>query len=369
LHKVRLRLAGGRCAEYWYAWRGGPRILQVVAASTAERDRLVRERSGPAVAAYQAEAGGRADGRFLAGLVAKFLDEVEANTALAERTKADLRKNLDPARTELGDMPVKALEGRRARSVLMAWRDQWVATPKTADARLGALAQVLEWAAGRGDIPANPLKDWPRLYSVNRADVIWEPQHLAVLLPRITTDAGRDAVLFAAHAGPRVSDNARIPLSAVREHAIVWQTGKSRGRRTIVIPLTDELRPVVDRLTARARAAGALTLLVNSYGKPWTTSGLQTTVQKAKQKALAAARKAGGPQAASGIEHLRVHDLRGTAATNLVRAGLLLDEVAFILGWEKRKVEAIAQRYVTGEAIALAIVERMRRNKAAGGGG
>ena len=46
-----------------------------------------------------------------------------------------------------------------------------------------------------------------------------------------------------------------------------------------------------------------------------------------------------------------------------MRAGLSLEDVATILGWEKRKVGGIAMRYVNGETIALAIVERMKRSR------
>jgi len=80
---------------------------------------------------------------------------------------------------------------------------------------------------------------------------------------------------------------------------------------------------------------------------------LQTAVQRAKQ----AARKAG----ITSIDKLRLHDLRGTAATNLVAAGLSPEDAATVLGWSKQQVEAILAKYVTGEAIALAIVERMKR--------
>jgi hypothetical protein len=70
-----------------------------------------------------------------------------------------------------------------------------------------------------------------------------------------------------------------------------------------------------------------------------------------------------GPGSSSGLAGLRFHDFRGTAATNFVRAGLTIEEVALILGWNKRKVEQIAVRYVTGEAIGAGMVERLRQNK------
>jgi hypothetical protein len=68
---------------------------------------------------------------------------------------------------------------------------------------------------------------------------------------------------------------------------------------------------------------------------------------------------------AHGLEGLRFHDLRGTAVTNFVlRAGIDLGDMATIVGWKKARVEEIAARYVTAEAIGLAIVETLGRNKA-----
>jgi site-specific recombinase XerD len=65
---------------------------------------------------------------------------------------------------------------------------------------------------------------------------------------------------------------------------------------------------------------------------------------------------------AESIIEATTHDLRGTAATNFIRAGLDLSEVATILGWKKGKAEEIAARYMTRQGIGLAMVEKLRRN-------
>jgi hypothetical protein len=95
---------------------------------------------------------------------------------------------------------------------------------------------------------------------------------------------------------------------------------------------------------------------------PWTEPGLESALQRAKrdlEKTEIEQGREGCP-----IGHLRWHDLRGTAATNFVRAGLDLHEVATIVGWNKAKVEEIAKRYVTAEEIGLAMVAKLERNKA-----
>jgi integrase len=90
-------------------------------------------------------------------------------------------------------------------------------------------------------------------------------------------------------------------------------------------------------------------VLTHSKGKPWTAWGLQAAMQRAK--------------IARGIKGLRFHDLRGTAATHFVRAGLPPADVATVMGWTPHRVEGIARRYVTAEAVAAGMLERLRQNK------
>lgn len=67
--------------------------------------------------------------------------------------------------------------------MLIRWRDTRERTPKTADDLLGALSTVLQWATDRREIAGNPVRDFPRIYRANRADVIWSPEDLDALLP------------------------------------------------------------------------------------------------------------------------------------------------------------------------------------------
>jgi integrase len=68
-------------------------------------------------------------------------------------------------------------------------------------------------------------------------------------------------------------------------------------------------------------------ILLNSYGKPWTSDGFRTPWGKA----CAAARVVG----------LTFHDLRGTAVTRLAIAGCTKAEIATITGHSLRDVHAI----------------------------
>ncbi|MDP2214106.1 tyrosine-type recombinase/integrase [Phenylobacterium sp.] len=345
---------------YWYAWRGGPQILKVTAASDALLQREIARALPDAIAAYRAERTPSADRKYLYSLVTRYLESPEF-AKCAPRTQRDRRKQLDRVRADLGEMELVALEAKKARATLIAWRDKFKEKPKTADDLLGALSLVLSWAVDRGEIRTNPVKGFSRIYSANRADVIWTPEDLATIRPHCAPELNY-AIRLAVLTGLRQGDLLKVTWAAVREDSIVWQTAKSRRRRTAVIPITDELRA----LLAEIPRCDSVTILNSSRKRPWTQDGLNSAIQRAKADAKDAAIKSSGdPEASTGLEDLRWNDLRGTAATNFIRAGLPLADVATMMGWEPGKVQEIALRYVTSEEFGKAAAARMPRNTGA----
>lgn len=341
-HRVRAKVAGG-VAAYWYAWRGGPIILKLKARSDAELDRLIDQNLAAAAEAYRRAVKPPPADAFLASLIVKYLDSAEYRQ-LAKRTKADLARDLAVVRAGLGEFPVEGLKADGARKELLEWRDNFKATPKTADARLGSLALVLAWAKKRGDIPGNPLEKWPRLYSVNRAEVIWTKADLIKLLRGADADFRR-AVLLASFTGLRLGDLVRLTWADVGKDAITLATNKSGGQRVALIPITPKTRALLTQIGRKDVGA----VLTHSRGKPWTAWGIQTAMQRAKTS--------------RGIKGLRFHDLRGTAATHFIRCGLPLADVALIMAWTPERVGNIARRYVTSEAIAAGMLKRIGENR------
>lgn len=360
VHKLR-RIRGERHIEYWYAWRGAgaPLILSASGETPGALARDVARLAPAAITKYQELSQPVADRRTLHGLITRYLMAMEDNQALAPRTKTDRRKRLDVAREELGEMEIRALESRKARPYLISWRDKRSVTPKTADDLLGDLSTVLTWAADRGEILRNPLVDFPRIYKVNRSEVIWEPHHLELLLQHADDEAAQ-AVRLAAATGLRKGDLIKLPWTAVGENAIAWQTGKSRGRKTVIIPMTPEVRAALTHIPRRG-----VTILASSEGTPWKAPGygLDSAVYRARQAVLEHVQKTHGPDAKSPLEGLRFHDLRGTAATNFIRAGVEPADVAVILGWDIDRVMEIGRRYVTAEAFGAGIVARFEKKK------
>jgi integrase len=348
VHRVRANLSKGRVAEYWYAWRGGPRILKAVAGSDALLAREVARLAPDAAVAHRSAANPTPSDQFLSGLIAQFLkgedDKPPPHLAhLSPRTMADLRKALDVARDDLGEMEVKALNAKGARRALLNWRDSYGAHPRTADSRLEALGKVTAWALGKDEIEQDPLAEWDRIYKVNRAEAIWTKPDLVKLL-RGAPAPFRTAVLFATFTGLRGADLVKVTWKHVGRDAISLPTGKSRGRRVVVIPITPKLRALLGKIGRKDVGA----VLTSSTGEPWTHWGLQTAMQRQKT--------------AAGIKALRFHDLRGTAATHFILAGLPVVDVALILGWDRERTATLAS-YVTAEAVAEGMLERLRKNK------
>jgi hypothetical protein len=133
-------------AEYWYAWRGGPQVLAVTANNPAALSRAVARATPDATRKFEEARNASAPDTFtFYGLVTRYLAALDHDTVLSDRTKSDRRKHLDFARSEaggLGQMEVRAFESRKARGFLIGWRDQYAATPKTADDHLGAVSAV-----------------------------------------------------------------------------------------------------------------------------------------------------------------------------------------------------------------------------------
>lgn len=353
---VRPRPDGGVTA-YWYAWRGGPQILKATAASGVLLQREIARVLPDAIAAYRAERTPVADRKFLYSLITRYLESPEF-AKCAPRTQRDRRKQLDRVRADLGEMELVALEAKRARAALIAWRDKFMATPKTADDLLGALSLVLGWAVDRGEIRNNPVKGFPRIYRPDRAEIIWKPEHLATIRPHCAPELDH-AIRLAILTGLRMGDLISVTWAAVQDGRIIWQTAKSRKRRTVVIPVSADLRSLLEEIPRQ----DSVTILNSARRRPWTTDGLNSAVQRAYRAAKTAAVNAtGDPNALSGLEDLNWHDLRGTAATNFIRAGLSLPDVAIIMGWEPTRVQEIARRYVTSEEVGLAIAERLQGN-------
>jgi integrase len=265
---------------------------------------------------------------------------------LATSTQKKWSPWLDEICDHFGGLQVAQFDRpQKIQPAIRKWRYQWAETPRTADLGMQVLSRVLSFAIDPlGKIGHNPCEGIKRLYEgSNRADIIWTDSDIEALR-KIASPELALAIDLASHTGLRRGDLVRVCWSHVREHAIVMPTGKSRGRTEVVIHLYPALRDLVARIPKRAT-----TILAHSRNRPWTVSGLENAVQRAKAKA--------------GISDLHLHDLRGTAATRFYVAGIEERTIAEMLGWDEESVKRIIRKYVGRNAATEAVVRRLGEHK------
>lgn len=360
-------LADGSRVTYWWAWKGGPRLP----GKPGDPDFMAAYNE--AIAARKA----RPDEGNLASLVRRYRGSPEF-TRNADTTKAEWRRWLDKIEADVGDLdigglPLKALDDRRVRADLLAWRDQWADRPRSADYAMQVLSRVLAWGMDRGLLALNAAAGVGQLYESDRADQIWTPADLAAYAKAAVTPQHRHIVALACLTGFRRTDLTKLCWSHVGDVAIVMPTGKSRGRKTQVIPLLKETRDLLAEIRAdqlarhaklqarprkgarpgdyRAAPPEPTTVLTNTRGLPWSPSGLEGAV--IDTKALAGVDK-----------HL--HDARGTFGTRLRKAGLSASEIADVIGWDEERVERLLAAYVDRDSIVRDLAERIRKREGEG---
>ena len=147
---------------------------------------------------------------------------------------------------------------------------------------------------------------------------------------------------LAAHTGLRLGDLLRLSWSHIGENEITITTGKSKHRRTAIIPLYDDLREVLASIPKRAT-----TILTNVRRRPWTANGFGTAFNRAK--------------IAAGMNDrdLHFHDLRGTAVTKFYIIGIPERVIAEIMAWEEDHVAKIIRRYVDRAAATKELIRQI----------
>lgn len=324
VHRVTARLKGGETVTYYYAWRGGPRILSRpgTAAFVQEFARLTRERPQP----QKAETLGWLVGEYLAS--ADF-------RKLRASTRRDYERIAAVVRAKFGTLPLAALEAKGARSLFLRWRDAMAAAPRSADLHVAVLARILSWGLDRELVDRNPLERPGKLHAGSRKDVIWMPAQLRRLLT-----AG----------APHLADVARVALLTMQRQGdvlamptIAWDDGRlwivqgKTGARVRIAPA-----PEIVPLLEAAKAAGRQRILVNSFGQNWTSSGFRASWRREMGRL--------------GIAGVTFHDLRGTGITYAHAAGIDIARIAEISGHSQAECEAIIRKhYLAGGDVIEAI--------------
>lgn len=348
-HIVSVRRAGKPVRYYVYAWRGGPVVHKQVGGT---RPKLTGEIIDK-ISAARSQQGGYAAAETIKGLIVAYRASPEW-TKLAATTQSGWRPWLERIEAKFGKARVRVSNDRRIRGDILEWRDQWADKPRSADMAIQVLSRVLSWGVNRGKLDKNHASGIEQLYDANRSEIIWTQEDFAAFAAKASPEV-QEGVELAACTGLRRGDLVKVPWSAVGEHAIIWQTSKSRGKARIVIPILPETRTVLDAIKARHESEMAgkppakrkplpETILSNSRWQPWTAMGFGSRFNDAKVE--------------SGIK-VNLHDLRGTFATRCMIAGLTDQEIADILGWNTKDVAMIRVRYVDQARVVVAMAQRI----------
>lgn len=328
---------------YYYAWRGGPKILG--------------EPGSPQfMASYQEAMDSRnvPDNARFRSIVILYKSSPDYKK-LADSTKRNWSRWLDRIADHFGDTRIAQFDRpQKIRPIIRQWRAKYADTPRTADYGMQVLSRVLSYAVDpAAKISTNPCDGIKQLYSNDRAAIIWTDEDIAQL-KGARSKTGKltcaeelgFAVDLAAHTGLRVSDLVRLSWSHVQSDMIAITTGKSNHKREAIIPLYDDLADLLKRIPKRSTC-----ILTSSRGKPWTSDGLASSFHTAKQ------------DSGMGDRNLHFHDLRGTAATKFYTAGIPERAIAEIMGWEEDDVAKIIRRYVDRTAATKAIIKQIAESK------
>lgn len=261
----------------------------------------------------------------------------EDYTTLAASTRRQWAPWIDRIQKHFGTLSLRQFDRPQIRVHIRKWRDQWRATPRTADYAVQVLSRLLSYAVGEGHIQSNPCKGIPSLYKANRSEIIWTEEDIQKLC-NVASPEVSWAVRLAVLTGQRQGDLLKMAWSHVGPNSIEFTTGKSGNRRTVIIPIYQELRQLLDSIPKRATS-----ILTNSDGVPWR-SGFGSSWNKALKK--------------SGLT-LHFHDLRGTAATRFYRCHLEVREIATVVGWSETRVERMIDRYVKKDELMRDAIRRL----------
>lgn len=370
LHYVRYERPNGFTRWYVYAWRGGPLIGKF---NCKNKPRLLPHDVKRVLKELEKKSG--VDPATLVSLIREWRscdpDRPSSPewTALAPGTKRTWGSALDLIEKKWGNLPLEVFNDPRMTGKVVEWRDSRAATPRGADIGITVLRALLEFGRLRGRIAINVASNIPTLYrNGQRAAIVWtddDMDRFAAVARKQNRIQVLDGLRLAALTGLRREDLVTLTWAEVGEHAIEKVALKrSKGkRRRVTMPRIPALNALLEELRTRYRKDGVNTVLVNSFGEPWSASGFGGSFNRIRDEA--------------GIDFVddetgerkwkHLHDVRGTFCTKLLTETDLSDrEIADIMGWSPDKVASIRRVYVDQTSVVRAIGARISKSQNSG---
>lgn len=317
VHAVKAKRAG---APIWhfYAWRGGPKFWE-------DRNQF------PTDPAFYVELGKVLDlPRPSIYLAPAMVDDFLSSAAMpaGERTREDYRKWALRFALAFKDDPAAIFEEKASRGEVNDWRREWMHSPKQYDYAGTVVTRILNWAVEEGKLREHHCHGLPRLYRVDRSEVVWTKADRAAIADRAPGWINR-ILTAACETGLRPGDLIRLErghIEATPKGRRIRLKTKKRGR-VAWIPVTPEMGQIIDE-TPEDRAL----ILVSERGLPLTEHRASEGLRQWRDKCGLSA-------------DLRLQDARGTAATRLLNHGLNLRQIASVMGWSLRHAAAVIENY------------------------
>ena len=362
LHFVCKKTRGKPVRWYVYAWRGGPCIATRLGGGKPALAKDELQTLASVFARLSAP-----DPRFLVSLIRQWRSEDPERSSspewerLAQSTKRTWGGHLNLIEEKWGRTPLTVWSDPRMVAKVVQWRDSRRSTPRSADIGITVLRELLKFGRLHGRVTINVADGVPRLYrGGNRADIVWTAEDIdRFCWHTIKSDRPHliDAIWLASLTGLRRADLVTVNDSNVYDHAIIKMALKvsREKRRRATMPRIPELDALLAEISTRQRTQETRTLLVNSRGQSWSEGGLTGSFNRVRD----AAAIFHTDEATGERRKKHLHDVRGTFATRLIKAGLTDAEVAQTMGWSSERISNIRQVYVDREQVVVAIGRRI----------
>jgi integrase len=266
------------------------------------------------------------------GTLGLLIAEYRASAAfvdLAPRTQTDYHRCLDYLKP-IADTALIRFD----RPLVVRIRDKAAATRgrRFGNYVKAVLSIVFAWGAERGYLTANPvegIKDIRRNRGAPESNRPWADEERHNVLDSVPRHM-KPALALMMFCGLGPKDALKLPCSFYCDGEIATQ--RSKTGEPIFWPAPAELRAILES----APKHNAITLCVNSNGKPWTESGFRASWRKERIKLEKTARVGSG---------LTLYGLRHTVAVILREAGYDERTIADALG---QKTIEMARHYAKG---------------------
>lgn len=355
MNTVRKKRADGTYVSYYYAWKGGPRLIGEPGTPEFKRSyfKAIEDRED------------RPREPVFSAIIDAYLASDEYRK-LAPRSSDDYAKYAGWIREKFGSMPLGGFAEEEARGDFLEWRDEIaIRSPRAADYAWTVLRRIVTWAHDRRKIRANPCTRAGRAYQgAQRVDSIWTDAHEAVFMQTASPQM-RLGFLIAVWTGQRQGDilklswrsydgmHIRLRQSKTRRHVIVRAGEPLRALLNATLVERHAQRVGADTITvADLRALQDDPILMTRDRRRFTSFGFSCSFRKTRERA--------------GVKGLTFHDLRGTTVTRLGELGATAIEIAAVTGHSVSDVESILDSHYLSRTQLMSdnAIDRLERRKA-----